>query len=347
MPIRNFCRIFQISCKSKFRLTLLVTLLLGFALINLKFLEKITNILNLQPNVNEYTRKGIFPEEMWMFNLNYSSEQFNGNSLRERYIHQVNYIPHNIKDARDLIRSQIQGSLTPVVILVADVMGAVYYKDFNSDGFLKPSQCAVHECYITYNSSNLNTSDVVMFQFYADAWRKLMPTNKILDQIWVFTHIESPRNTFVIEDSPKLSEGKINWTATYRRDSNIYSPYGLYLPNEMIIKWNISHWRFVEIYKTNLKKTRTNLVTAMISNCNNHNKRMDLIQEMRKYTTVDNLTPKKECSTINWNCPRFTGSCFQDIANKYKFIIAFENSNCGDYITEKFFLNALSYVRIQ
>ena len=199
--------------------------------------------------------KAYFFEEMWMLNLNYSSEQFNVNSLRERYIHIVKYIPHNIKDARDPIRSQTQGSLTPVVILVADVMGAVYYKDFNSNGFLKPSQCEVHECYITYNSSNLNSLNVVVSILCRciEKIRKLMP-KFFLDKICVFTHIESPRNTFVIEDSPKLSEGKNNWTAKYRRDSNIYSPCGLYLPNEMIIKWNIPHWRFV--ISTNLKKLK-------------------------------------------------------------------------------------------
>ena len=28
----------------------------------------------------------------------------------------------------------------------------------------------------------------------------------------------------------------------------------------------------------------------------------------------------------------------------YKFYLAFENSNCQDYITEKFFVNGLGYV---
>jgi hypothetical protein len=35
--------------------------------------------------------------------------------------------------------------------------------------------------------------------------------------------------------------------------------------------------------------------------------------------------------------------CFDLLNRNYKFYLAFENSNCLDYITEKFWLNALKY----
>jgi len=41
-------------------------------------------------------------------------------------------------------------------------------------------------------------------------------------------------------------------------------------------------------------------------------------------------------------CPRSkTAQCFEMLNQKYKFYLAFENSNCRDYITEKFFINSL------
>ena len=42
-------------------------------------------------------------------------------------------------------------------------------------------------------------------------------------------------------------------------------------------------------------------------------------------------------------CPRNSDNCYDKLNTEYKFYLAFENSNCVDYITEKFYVNGLKY----
>jgi glycoprotein 3-alpha-L-fucosyltransferase len=60
--------------------------------------------------------------------------------------------------------------------------------------------------------------------------------------------------------------------------------------------------------------------------------------ELAKYIQVDIYGA---CGTFK--CSRTTADkCFDILDRDYKFYLAFENSNCRDYITEKFFVNGLS-----
>ena len=69
---------------------------------------------------------------------------------------------------------------------------------------------------------------------------------------------------------------------------------------------------------------------------------MEYAKELGQYIQVDSYG---SCGTKT--CSRFKSTdCFELLNNKYRFYLAFENSNCKDYITEKFFLNGLGNVII-
>lgn len=69
---------------------------------------------------------------------------------------------------------------------------------------------------------------------------------------------------------------------------------------------------------------------------------MNYARELSKYIQVDIYGA---CGSLR--CPRSQSqTCFDMLDEDYKFYLAFENSNCKDYITEKFFVNGLGYVQL-
>ena len=74
------------------------------------------------------------------------------------------------------------------------------------------------------------------------------------------------------------------------------------------------------------------LFLKIISNCGSNDKseRLNYILELKKYAQVDVYG---KCGKP---CPNYL-RCKQIISAEYKFYLAFENSICKDYITEKFF----------
>jgi len=83
-------------------------------------------------------------------------------------------------------------------------------------------------------------------------------------------------------------------------------------------------------------------VAWFVSNCGAKNNRLEFAHQLQKHIDVDIYGG---CGTKN--CPRHSGDhCLEVLAKEYKFYLAFENSNCRDYITEKFYVNGLGYTSV-
>jgi hypothetical protein len=93
--------------------------------------------------------------------------------------------------------------------------------------------------------------------------------------------------------------------------------------------------------KLNNKKKKS-LVFWFVSHCETPSKRENVVDELRKHIDIDiygsctrrfvNSKPDPCQTTTTTNKLK----CFIDLFNSYKFYLAFENSNCDYYITEKY-----------
>ena len=139
---------------------------------------------------------------------------------------------------------------------------------------------------------------------------------------------------------PNISEfdGKFNLTMTYRSSSDFDN---LYVPSVMRWGFNETFDENADFYGANRRK----FAAAIISKPDDTSERLKYIAEMKQHVNDVEVYGKlgKPCpETFQDGRP---GDCREIVASEYKFFLAFENSFCAEYITEKFF-NTLKYTTI-
>jgi len=87
-------------------------------------------------------------------------------------------------------------------------------------------------------------------------------------------------------------------------------------------------------------RNKTKLVAWLVSNCMTYGRREKYVKKLQEFIPVDIYG---KCGKFH-NCSKKTSAkCLEEIGQKYKFYLSFENSICSEYITEKFFYNALQH----
>lgn len=128
---------------------------------------------------------------------------------------------------------------------------------------------------------------------------------------------------------------------TYLTGSDFHLPYGRI---ESLPDAPRSDYERAEIRQNVLQsgvnpaRGKTKLVVWMVSNCNPSSNRFEYVKEMQKYATVDIISSKGRCGGQDL-CPKKLNDavCYDMLERTYKFYLAFENSICAEYVTEKFF----------
>ena len=158
---------------------------------------------------------------------------------------------------------------------------------------------------------------------------------KNLRQRWVVQTKESPKHDHI----PRFFNGKSTLSCTYHRNSDLPCNYGFYVSLKEIKKQSfqsITNKRTVQFINSwqldldRLMKNKHKSVLWIYSNCG-INYRNTYAKALQKYgVKVDiygRCGKKDPCNHEN--------KCITNMFHQYKFYLAFENSQCFDYITEK------------
>ncbi|XP_008571286.1 PREDICTED: alpha-(1,3)-fucosyltransferase 5-like [Galeopterus variegatus] len=176
------------------------------------------------------------------------------------------------------------------------------------------------DCQLTANRSMYPQADAVIVHHWDISSRpqsQLPPSPRPPGQRWVWFSLESPSNCRQL----KALDGYFNLTMSYRRDSDIFTPYG----------W-LETWPGQPADGQVNLSAKTKLVAWVVSNWKADSARVQYYQMLKTHLKVDVYGKA--------HMPLARKTMMEQLA-QYKFYLAFENSLHPDYITEKLWKNAL------
>jgi glycoprotein 3-alpha-L-fucosyltransferase len=150
-------------------------------------------------------------------------------------------------------------------------------------------------------------------------------------QLWVAFTTESPYNTYLgkasllvykLADLSYLDKVGFNATMGYMRENDFHKPYANYRYRNDPLAAN----------QVITAGDKTRLVMWLVSNCIPTSRRPYYVRQLLHHVDVD---------VYGWcgmqhPCDDKNGTCFREHMASYKFYLAFENSECRDYMSEKF-----------
>ena len=177
-----------------------------------------------------------------------------------------------------------------------------------------------HDVHISSDRNLIPIADVVVSHVPETINSSELLPRKNMDQLWVCMSMESEINY------PSINDECYDLNMTYQRDSDVWMPY--FIDYEQ----NFNEKR--KILNPKIDKGPGCLVASFISSPINKSERMEYLAELSEYIEIHHYGSFLNNSRLDNDCGR--DSKLQ-ILGKYKFAIAFENSICRDYVTEKFF----------
>lgn len=221
---------------------------------------------------------------------------------------------------------------------VEDIRVLLWWTEFY--GSLEPyvRDCGDTKCLITENRKYLNDHRLKAILFYGSNIKHTdFPIPRKQSHIWGLLHDESPKNTPFLMYETGLN--LFNYTSTFSRYSDV--PFTNHYFKS--IHQLISDQYLVPIELKNEYQRNENVspVLYVQSICNTMSDRDSYVKELMKYIDVDSygecLNNRRMPKELSENyISKIDSDEFFNFIARYKFVIAYENAVCNDYITEKF-----------
>uniref|UniRef100_A0A914ICB3 Fucosyltransferase n=1 Tax=Globodera rostochiensis TaxID=31243 RepID=A0A914ICB3_GLORO len=182
-----------------------------------------------------------------------------------------------------------------------------------------------HSCdYTDDRRIETNASAIIFFlheKCPIDGW----PQHRRADQTYVMFTAESPVNTLPYYNRSIMTDTWFNATVTYRTDSTVAMPYDRLVritpdtPEEDV-------WTDLEVL--NKVRNKSALAFQVVSNCNASSGRELLVKKLSEFMPID----------VSGGCTQRAcdQNCYWQKMESHFFYLAFENSVCPQYVTEKF-----------
>ncbi|XP_075999661.1 alpha-(1,3)-fucosyltransferase 4-like [Genypterus blacodes] len=185
----------------------------------------------------------------------------------------------------------------------------------------------IHGCTLTDDRLTYLRADAVLIHHreVANKVTRLPPEPRPPNQKWIWMNFESPSNTRGLW----RFQGVLNLTMSYRRDSDIFLPYGYLIPYSHTEGPRNCHKRLLR-RSSHSPLLRPNLVAWVISNWSESQARVAFYYQLRQYIQVDVF------GRAGRPLPKLRGKAsVVRLVRRYQFYLALENSQHTDYITEK------------
>jgi alpha-1,3-fucosyltransferase len=201
-------------------------------------------------------------------------------------------------------------------------------------------RCPINNCFITKNRSwaPLHEFDGIIFNMPPLSLYKFpVDEHRRPEQRYIFFSQEPPS---YIGEEVKLFNHQFNWTMSYASHADIRYHYGEIIPLPSAPTTHSTRKAFIHSTRNgeNFAAGKTKMVAWFVSHCFTQSRREKYVTIMRQYIPVDIYggcyslrCPMNESAFLS------TEPCYDMLDSNYKFYLAFENSFCNDYVTEKFF----------